>query len=818
MKKVITFGTFDLLHDGHLRILERAKALGDYLVVGVSTDRLNAEKGKRSFFDQRHRLECVAALKAVDEVFYEDSLAEKDHYIREHQADVLVMGDDWEGKFDWVSCEVVYLPRTPGVSSTEVKVGIEDRLKCKRVLFGDTYIGKHYDCALSLVNELTAANVAPIFTTASELPEGLDCDCLVYFNLPVSPPRGAYADKPRVLVDHGASNLKWFLANQDRFNFFDVIVTAGPDHSRSLLTFFPDGDGHADKVRSAGFIKAKQLLSAPTATREEIASRYRLDPAKPIILFAPTWHISNNLDMAKAIDEIAGLDNHVTLLHPETAHLDVSRMNVAANVSGTMSELLKHADCLISDLSSTIFEAAALGKPVVQVLLREYSDNNATLYDFPYAAGSADLFCGGYPTRPGGIRAAVEAVMSDDPHVADALLRMRRRILAGTAIGEDSADSIVSEIVRACELDDVATKRALRGVSPAVHADSLAMANLFFSRNATIAHKGGDCLGYHASNSAEAVERAIRVLDVVELDLLRCGDGVIVAREGNEAHYGFDRPFAEVSVQEFLAARYDERLRPIALGDAIRTCARRDKALVCSIGSDADYEYIAQQVYTEAERQGLVDRVVLQCYDRGDFHTALRLGFRRAMLAVWKHHYRDPLGPDALAFVEDCMRTAGHAVVGIAVPYQNKHMPVACVDDPRAVGLYSFWKRVYVHGAPMSAYGRVLNANFGLFADGYSQTLDFDRCPDGFHWRSYLFLNPDVALAGHANQIGATTHYLQYGQQEGRLHRYSAPNDFSHAVYVDMNPVLRTTGVSGADTAKAHWTKFGAKEQRRYKR
>ncbi|MEG3790380.1 adenylyltransferase/cytidyltransferase family protein [Lysobacter sp. CCNWLW3] len=818
MKKIITFGTFDLLHDGHLRILERAKALGDYLVVGVSTDRLNAEKGKRSFFDQRHRMECVAALKAVDEVFYEDSLAKKDQYIREHQADVLVMGDDWQGKFDWVSCEVVYLPRTPGVSSTEVKVGIEDKLKCKRVLFGDTYIKKHYDCTLSLVNELTAANVAPIITAAEQLPQGVDCDCLVYFNLPVSRPQGGYADKPRVLVDHGASNLKWFLADQDRFNFFDVIVTAGPDHSRSLLTFFPGSADHSDKVRSAGFIKSKQLLSPPISTREEVARRYRLDPAKPIILFAPTWHISNNSDMARAIAEIAAVENHVTLLHPETAYLDVSKMNVADNVSGTASELLKHADCLISDLSSTIFEAAALGKPVVQILLGEYSDNNATLYDFPYVAGTADLFCGGYPTKPGGIRAAVEAVMSDDPCVAEALRRMRRRILEGTAIGQDSADSIVEEIVRACELDEVTRKRALRGASPAVQADSLAMANLFFARNTTIAHKAGDCLGHHASNSAEAVGRSIRVLDAVELDLARCSDGVIVAREGSEASYGFECPFSQLSSQQFRGSRFDERLTPIGLAEAIRICAQGGKALVCSIGSSADYEYIAQQVFREAEMQGAVDRVVMQCYDRGDFNAALRIGFSRTMLAVWKHHYRDPLGPDAMAFIEDCMATAAHAVVGIAVPYQNKHMPLACVDDPRALGLYSFWKRIYVHGAPIGDYGRVLNANFGLFADGYSQALDFDRCPDGFQWRSYLFLNPDVALAGHTNQIGATTHYLQYGMHEGRLYRYSAPPDFSHAVYVDMNPVLRTTGVSGADTAKAHWTKFGAKEQRRYKR
>src|SRR5438045_5350631 len=100
--RVITFGTFDLLHEGHLRLLQRARALGDHLIVGVSTDRLNAEKGKRSFFSQDQRVQCVAALKYVDEVFLEDSLELKDEHIKQHAADLLVMGDDWEGKLDWV--------------------------------------------------------------------------------------------------------------------------------------------------------------------------------------------------------------------------------------------------------------------------------------------------------------------------------------------------------------------------------------------------------------------------------------------------------------------------------------------------------------------------------------------------------------------------------------------------------------------------------------------------------------------------------------------------------------------------------------------
>ena len=121
MTTVITFGTFDVFHVGHLRVLERARAFGDRLVVGVSADALNLRKKDRlPVFSEAERLEIVAALKCVDEVFVEESLEQKRDYILEHEADVLVMGDDWAGKFDEFGdvCRVEYLPRTPAISTT----------------------------------------------------------------------------------------------------------------------------------------------------------------------------------------------------------------------------------------------------------------------------------------------------------------------------------------------------------------------------------------------------------------------------------------------------------------------------------------------------------------------------------------------------------------------------------------------------------------------------------------------------------------------------------------------------------------------------
>ena len=127
MKKVITYGTFDLFHVGHLNILKRAKELGDYLVVAVSSDAFNAIKGKKCIIPDYERMEIVRAIKYVDEVIVEDSWNQKIDDVKKHNIDIFVMGDDWEGKFDFLNdyCEVVYLPRTPNISSTMIKTKLK---------------------------------------------------------------------------------------------------------------------------------------------------------------------------------------------------------------------------------------------------------------------------------------------------------------------------------------------------------------------------------------------------------------------------------------------------------------------------------------------------------------------------------------------------------------------------------------------------------------------------------------------------------------------------------------------------------------------
>jgi len=123
VKKVITYGTFDLLHWGHINLLKRAKELGDYLIVGLSTDEFNEQKMKKSYHSYENRKLILESIRYVDEVIPEESWDQKVRDIQEHDVDIFVMGDDWKGHFDFLKdyCQVIYLPRTIGISTTRIK-------------------------------------------------------------------------------------------------------------------------------------------------------------------------------------------------------------------------------------------------------------------------------------------------------------------------------------------------------------------------------------------------------------------------------------------------------------------------------------------------------------------------------------------------------------------------------------------------------------------------------------------------------------------------------------------------------------------------
>lgn len=123
MKKVLTYGTFDLLHFGHVNLLRRAKELGDYLIVGLSTDEFNAQKHKQAYHSYENRKLVLESIRYVDKVIPETNWDQKIQDVINNDVDIFVMGDDWKGRFDFLKdyCEVIYLPRTIGISTTKIK-------------------------------------------------------------------------------------------------------------------------------------------------------------------------------------------------------------------------------------------------------------------------------------------------------------------------------------------------------------------------------------------------------------------------------------------------------------------------------------------------------------------------------------------------------------------------------------------------------------------------------------------------------------------------------------------------------------------------
>lgn len=144
MKRIITYGTFDMFHVGHLKLLERLKGMGDYLIVGVSTDSFNRTKGKNTLIPYSQRSQIVSAIKYVDEVIPEESWDQKLVDVKKYDVNIFAIGDDWKGKFDFLEehCQVEYLPRTKDISTTDLKLSLkrflsiphEDLIKAFEVL------------------------------------------------------------------------------------------------------------------------------------------------------------------------------------------------------------------------------------------------------------------------------------------------------------------------------------------------------------------------------------------------------------------------------------------------------------------------------------------------------------------------------------------------------------------------------------------------------------------------------------------------------------------------------------------------------------
>lgn len=171
MKKVITYGTYDLLHEGHLNLLRRAKALGDYLIVGVTNDSFDRERGKLNVRDNvLERVEAIRATGIADKIIIEDYVGQKIDDIQRYDVDIFAIGSDWEGKFDYLSeyCKVVYLPRTEGVSSTMLRAESEIIIN-----IGVVGCGRIATRFLGEVSKVDAAHISGLYDINREAAEGL---------------------------------------------------------------------------------------------------------------------------------------------------------------------------------------------------------------------------------------------------------------------------------------------------------------------------------------------------------------------------------------------------------------------------------------------------------------------------------------------------------------------------------------------------------------------------------------------------------------------------------------------------------------------
>lgn len=169
MKKVITYGTYDLLHQGHINLLKRAKALGDYLIVGVTNDNFDRDRGKLNVHNNvLERVDAVKATGLADKIIIEDYVGQKIDDIQKYDVDIFAIGSDWEGKFDYLKeyCEVVYLPRTEGISSTMLRENLQNDIKIG--IIGAGRIAERFVPESSLVNYVRVAGVYDIDATKAQ--------------------------------------------------------------------------------------------------------------------------------------------------------------------------------------------------------------------------------------------------------------------------------------------------------------------------------------------------------------------------------------------------------------------------------------------------------------------------------------------------------------------------------------------------------------------------------------------------------------------------------------------------------------------------
>lgn len=342
MKKVITFGTFDIFHEGHRNILSRAKQLGDILIVGVSSDELSIKKGKNLCWNLEKRITHVKPY--ADIIFVEESLTEKKNYVIKYGADLLVMGSDWNNAFNWVGIPCVYLPRTEGVSSTILR--IEEMSGASFFFYNyneQFYLLQHYFDKFKIK-----------YQTDKVINEN---SAIITFDKVQKNP----TDKPVIMISNNVSVTDWKIDAEN----VDYFIVPGKLHKKSIESFT------GKTAISSGYIFSEYLF-------ENLKSE--------TLLFAPAY--SQDPKVLQEHDIILSIIKkykHTILYHDQKITKKAS--------------LIKTAEIIISDDSNILAMAAAVGKKTIQILMSSYHNNPALPYSLPLITGLSQTFVGGIVTR-----------------------------------------------------------------------------------------------------------------------------------------------------------------------------------------------------------------------------------------------------------------------------------------------------------------------------------------------------------------------------------------------------------------------------------
>lgn len=703
MKKVITFGTFDLFHNGHLNILERAKLLGDYLIVGVSSDTLNAKKHKVSVMPVEQRARFIEKLHCVDEVFIEESLELKQEYIDKYDADLLVMGDDWQGKFDWVNCAVTYLPRTESISTTLMKLALLEGFRRLKIFVVTSGSDKHRGCARPIVDYMKKIGFMVVEQKRyDDFPDD-EFDAVIDFNKPVRNLRDLYPNTPIFIIDHGASNLKWFLKNQDRYDSVDFFLTAGLDHVKSMQAFF----GEDDAIMPTAFVKSDLLLSEPENSRATFCQENNLASDQPIILYAPTWLKDITDDHKEILNQLTRIPNHIICQHIDHTQFPTnSSLNVVKNNNYNIIEFMKQADVIISDTSSILQESAALRKPTIQVLMKEYINNPSRDYQLPLTAGTNKYFLAGLPARPEILASAVTSLEK----FKNPILFLQEKVLEGTTIKSNPCRDIVEGLINGVNSYSQATKKGIsEDTRVRLHQ------HLKLVKTNKIAHAGGEIDGVKYSNSLEAIKQSANKFKLIEVDICRAKDGLIVAHNGLESKYGFNSRFDEITIKSFSQSRFNGKYKPLLFSDLAKYAVDKYVCFVLDTKEEGKgFSQCLKEISSLCMKYNVLNKFIPQVYCQNDFKTAITCGFDKCLIALWKNFDTRIFSDETFEFLDSCFSNHDIKPMGISLRYEKKG--IVNIDRPEVLKLHAYGVRIYIHGQSPEKNNEILSKNFGIFS------------------------------------------------------------------------------------------------------